>query len=131
MWRLIGGTIAGVVAWIVIVTILNLVLRYGWPEYHAVEKAMIFTLPMMIARLSESAVSSLLSGAIAAALARDRRAAVFSGLVLLLLFLPQHYLIWHKFPACYHLTFLSSLVVLSWLGGQLMRNRQATAAQPA
>jgi hypothetical protein len=112
------------VAWVAIVTLINLGLRYGWHDYAAVEKAMNFTLPMMIARLCESGVSSILSGAIAATVARDRRAAVFSGLIWLLLFLPQHYLIWHKFPAWYHLTFLISLIVLSWLGGQCVRTRR-------
>jgi len=123
MMRLIGGVVAGAVAWFVIVTVLNLGLRYGWHDYAAVEKAMTFTLPMMIARLSESGVSSILSGMIAAMIARDRRAALYAGLVLLLVFLPFHYMIWSKFPAWYHLTFLSSLVILSWLGGQLAKPR--------
>ena len=60
MLRLVGGVIAGIVAWIVIVTALNLGLRHGWPAYAAVEKAMAFTVPMMVARLSMSAVSSLM-----------------------------------------------------------------------
>ena len=130
MLRLIGGTVAGIAAWFVIVSIFNLCLRYGWHEYAAVEKAMAFTLPMMVARLSESGLSSILSGAIAAAVARDRRAALFSGLVWLIVFLPVHYSLWHRFPAWYHLAFLSSLVILSVLGGQLVRTRRAVA-QPA
>ncbi|MBV8800310.1 MAG: hypothetical protein JO208_10965 [Alphaproteobacteria bacterium] len=130
MWRLIGGTVAGVVAWFVTVTILNMGLRYGWHDYAAVEKAMTFTLPMMLARLSESGVSSILSGAIAAAVARNRHAALYAGLVLLLFFLPVHYMLFSKFPLWYHLVFLASLPLLSVLGGQLVRERSA-AAQPA
>lgn len=130
MTRLIGGTIAGAAAWLAVVTLLNLGLRYGWHDYAAVEKAMTFTLPMMIARLCESGISSIASGAIAAAVARDRRAALFSGLIWLVVFLPLHYSIWSKFPAWYHLTFLASLVILSWLGGQLVKDQRATA-QPA
>jgi hypothetical protein len=122
--RLIGGTVAGAVAWLAIVTVINLGLRYGWHDYAAVEKAMTFTLPMMIARLCESGVSSILSGVIAAVVARDRRAALFSGLIWLLVFLPLHYSIWNKFPAWYHLIFLSSLVILSVLGGQCVRTRR-------
>jgi uncharacterized membrane protein YhaH (DUF805 family) len=124
MIRLIGGTVAGAVAWLAIVTVINLGLRYGWHDYAALEKAMTFTLPMMIARLCESGVSSILSGVIAAMVARDRRAALFSGLIWLLVFLPLHYSIWSKFPAWYHLTFLSSLVILSVLGGQCVRTRR-------
>ena len=130
MLRLIGGTVAGVIAWFVIVTVLNLGLRYGWPEYHAVEKAMTFTLPMMIARLTESGVSSILGGAIASALARDRRAAWFSGLVLLVMFVPVHYGLWSRFPVWYHLTFLTSLMVLSGIGGRIapVRRRRYQSA---
>jgi hypothetical protein len=124
MLRLIGGTVAGVVAWFAIVTSLNLGLRYGWHDYAAVEKAMTFTVPMMIARLGESGLSSLLSGAIAATVARDRRAALFSGLIWAVLFLPVHYSLWSRFPVWYHLTFLSSLVVLSLMGGHLVRVRR-------
>ena len=54
MLRLIGGIVAGLVIWMAAVTVLNLALRHGLPGYAAVEAAMIFTLPMMIARLAIS-----------------------------------------------------------------------------
>jgi hypothetical protein len=125
---MIGGAVAGIVIWVVVVTVLNLGLRYGWHDYAAVEKAMIFTFPMMAARLLESAVSSVVSGWAAAAIGRRLLSAKITGLVLFLLFLPLHYSIWNKFPAWYHLTFLTSLVVLSVVGGMLARKPDA---QPA
>ena len=86
---------------------------------------MAFTLPMMAARLSESGVASLLSGSIAAVLGRDRlKPALIAGIVLLLFFIPVHYSLWHKFPVWYHLTFLSSLVILSVAGGRIARGRR-------
>jgi hypothetical protein len=131
MWRLIGGIVVGVVAWFAIVTAINFGLRYGWPEYAAVEKAMNFTLAMMIARLAESAVASLISGAIAAAVARGDRsfggAGLLAGLALMGLFAPVHYWLWSKFPVWYHLTFLLSLPILSWVGGQLVRTKPPAA----
>jgi len=127
MVRLIGGVIAGVIVWFVIVTILNLGLRYGWHDYAAVEKAMTFTLAMMIARLSMSGVASLASGLIAARLGRARWAAPAAGAILLLLFVPVHYSLWDRFPLWYHLTFLISLPVLGWLGGRLLRPGPAAA----
>ena len=128
MLRLIGGTIAGIVTWIVVVTALNLILRYGWAEYAAVEHAMTFTTPMMIARLAMSAISSLAGGAVAAGIARRDRAALASGVILLLLlFVPEHYLIWDHFPIWYHLTFLASLPLLAWAGGRIMLRRSAAA----
>lgn len=121
MLRLIGGIIAGLIAWIVVVTLLNFGLRYGLPGYTAVEKAMNFTVTMMIARLSISAISSLVSGWAAAAIANRQLAATIAGFLLLLLFIPVHYSIWSHFPIWYHLTFLISLPVLSIVGGRFAR----------
>ena len=123
MLKLIGGAVAGVVAWIVIVTLLNLVPRFGWPAYAAVEKAMIFTPPMMIARLIESGLGSLASGAVARRLGGAERSALAAGVIVLLFFLPVHYQLWDRFPIWYHLTFLTSLPLLAWLGGRLVGNR--------
>jgi hypothetical protein len=120
--RLIGGIVVGVLAWGIVVTILNLGLRHGWPAYGAVEKAMLFTVPMMAARLSISGISSLVSGYVAAAIGRSGQAALIAGVLLLLIFLPIHYTIWSKFPLWYHLTFLVSLPVLSIIGGRFARN---------
>ena len=127
MLRLIGGVIVGVVAWLVVVTVLNLGLRHGWHDYAMVEKAMTFTIPMMVARLLMSAVSSLASGLVAALVDKRRWAPLVSGTTLLLLFVPVHYSMWDKFPIWYHLTFLFSLPLLSALGGTVLR-REAAAA---
>jgi hypothetical protein len=127
MLRFIGGVIAGLVTWIVVVSALDFVLRFSWHDYGVVERAMTFTLPMMAARLSESAISSLLSGLAAAAVDRGRWAALASGAILLLLFLPEHYSIWNKFPPWYHLTFLISLPVLAYVGSLFVGPKSATA----
>jgi hypothetical protein len=125
MLRLIGGVIAGIVVWAVVVTVLNLGLRHGMTGYAAVEKAMLFTLPMMIARLTISGISSLVSGYAAAAIGNRQRAALIAGFVLLLPFLWVHYHLWHDtpnlFPVWYHLTFLISLPVLSIIGGRFAK----------
>ncbi len=106
------------VAWIVLVTLLNLALRHSWSAYAAVEKSMTFTLSMMIARLVESATASLASGALAGRFG-GVRAALIAGGLMLLLFLPVHYRLWPVFPVWYHLTFLLSLPLLSWAGAGL------------
>ena len=127
MLRLVGGAIAGVVAWFAIVTVLNLILRYGWHDYAAVEKMMTFTLPIMVARLSISGISSVASGVVAAWVDKGKWAPLIAGVILLLLFVPIHYSIWDKFPIWYHLTFLASLPLLSWLGGAFVRRRSVAA----
>jgi hypothetical protein len=38
--------------------------------------------------------------------------------LLLLLFLPTHYLLWQRFPVWYHLVFLGSLIVIPLLGAR-------------
>jgi len=127
MLRLAGGAIAGVVAWIVLVTVLNFIPRYGWQDYAAVEKTMTFTLPMMAARLAMSGISSVASGAVAAWVDKGKWAPLVAGVILLLLFVPIHLSIWDKFPVWYHLAFLASLPLLSWLGGAFARRRSGSA----
>ncbi len=125
MARLIGGTFAGLLIWLVVVTLLNFGLRYGFDGYAAVEKTMSFTLPMMLARLAISAAASLASGYGAAAVGRRPLAATIAGLVLLILFLPVHYMLIDKFPLWYHLVFLLSLPLLSVAGGFVSQTRGA------
>lgn len=120
--RITLGAIVGVVVWAIVVTACDIVVRKLWPEYAQVEKSLVFTLPMMIMRLSESAVCSVLSGFAAALTARERiKSAAGAGIVLLALFLPVHISIWSKLPPWYHLVFLTSLPVLSLAGGFLWR----------
>ncbi len=124
MLRLIGGTLAGIVVWIVVVSVIDRGMRFEWHDYATVFKAMTFTLPMMVARLSESAVSSLVSGYVAGLIGRGRWAPLLSGAILLALFAYEHYTLWHRFPIWYHLTFLISLPLLSIVGGMFsLRNR--------
>jgi hypothetical protein len=125
MLRILAGAIAGVVVWFIVVTILNFGLRSAWADYAAVEKAMSFTVPMMIARLTESGISSIIGGMVAARMGRDRlQSALAAGIILLALFVPIHYSLWHRFPIWYHVTFLTSLVVFSIVGGYLVRPRR-------
>lgn len=122
MLRKIGAIIAALIAWTIVVTLLNLGLRYGFPGYAAVEKAMTFTFGMMAARLGISFVATLSAGATAAWIARDRLTwPLITGIVLLAIFIPIHMSIWTNFPLWYHLTFLPSLPILSVVGGRLVR----------
>src|SRR5262249_58939579 len=92
----------------------------GWPEYARVADAMTFSLPMMFARLAIGASATLGAGWVAAVVARRAMlASVTAGLLLVLVFVPQHLMLWTRFPIWYHLTFLVSLVPLAYLGGQM------------
>jgi len=104
-----------------VVTLLNFVPRVAWPAYAAVEPSLDFTLAMMIMRLLMSAASSLVSGYVAAWAGHGERAGWISGLLIMLLFLPDHISLWARFPAWYHLTFLISLPLLGWAGAKLRK----------
>jgi hypothetical protein len=128
MWRTIGGIVGGIVAWALVVTVLNFGLRLWLPGYVQVEHAMLFTLPMKIARLSIAAVTSLVAGAVIRAVAPESRWAPWIvGSVILALFLPSHIYLWSRFPIWYHLTFLLPLVPLVVLGAQLCPRRMSAA----
>jgi hypothetical protein len=125
------GVVAGLAVWIAIVSVAGLIMRSAWPEYASVADAMTFTLPMMFARLAIGALATLGTGWVAAVLARrSMLARVTAGLLLVGVFVPQHIMLWNKFPVWYHLTFLASLVPLAYLGGEISALWQGAVPRP-
>jgi hypothetical protein len=126
MWRTILGVVIGLVAWILVVTLLDIVLRLSIPGYASVERALTFTLTMKIARLSIAAATSLIAGAIVRLIASESRVAPWIvGLILLAFFVPTHVQIGTRLPLWYHLTFLLTLAPLVALGARLVPARGA------
>ena len=83
-------------------------------------QTVLFDQSMMITRLSVAAAASIISAWIIGLTLRDNRIApVAGGLALLALFIPNHIMLWDKFPIWYHITFLTSLPVLAFVGGRL------------
>jgi hypothetical protein len=122
------GVVVGLIVWVGVVTAAGLVMRATWPAYASVAAAMTFTLPMMIARLAIGAVATLIMGFVAAAVTRQSLlASVLPGVILLVAFIPEHVMLWEKFPVWYHLTFLLSLVPLTFLGWKIAASRGVTA----
>ena len=120
------GVIAGLVVWVIVVTVAGLIMRAAWPAYASVADAMTFTLPMMFARLSIGAFATLVMGSVTALVSRQSMVAtLLSGVVLLVAFIPEHITLWNKFPVWYHLTFLLSLVPLSYAGGTIASARRS------
>jgi hypothetical protein len=131
MGRTIASIVAGLVAWIVIVTLLNFGLRAAIPAYHAAEATMQFTAAMKAGRLIEAALTSLAAGAVVRSVApASRWAPWIVGLVLLALFIPEHIKLWDRFPLWYHLSFLVPLAPLVALGA-VWTPRRASQPQPA
>ena len=120
MLRNAAGIVAGLVAWVLIVTVLNFGLRLWLPGYVEAEPGMGFTLSMKIARLTIGVLTSVAAGALVHVIApASRWAPWIVGLVLLALFVPEHFYLWDKFPIWYHLTFLVTLAPLVVLGARL------------
>jgi hypothetical protein len=119
MKRTLLAVVTGFVAWFIVVSLLNRGLRLVIPGYAAAEPALQFTLAMMAGRLSIAALSSLLAGAVAGAIAPAGRTAWILGVLLLIFFVPVHIALWHRFPLWYHLTFLLTLAPLVAAGGRL------------
>ncbi len=129
MLRVATGVVAGLVAWVLIVTVLNWGLRLGLPGYLEAEPTMVFTLTMKIGRLAIAVITSIAAGALVHAIApASRWAAWIVGLVLLALFVPEHVHLWDRFPIWYHLTFLITLAPLVVLGSLI---RLQTKSEPA
>ena len=104
------AVIAGLAVWVIVTTAAGAIMRAAWPDYAAVADAMTFTLPMMLARLSIGGLATLAAGWVAAVVSRrSALAAATTGLTLLVLFIPQHMMLWARFPVWYHLSFLLSL----------------------
>ena len=130
MTKGILGVVAGVAVWVALVNIGGLMIRLSWPAYARVEAAMAFTLPMLIARLSISAVATLGAGLVTAVIApRSMRALLITGAFLLVAFIPVHIGLWDKFPVWYHLTFLLSLVPLTYLSGTVAAGGRTVAGE--
>lgn len=120
MKRSVLAFCAGLLAWVLVVSLIDRLLRVVLPGYEAAEPRLLFTLPMMIARLSMAAVTSLIAGAVIGwvAPASTRIPWILGGL-LLLGFLPSHVRLWEHFPVWYHLAFLLPLAPLIVLGARV------------
>jgi ABC-type dipeptide/oligopeptide/nickel transport system permease component len=132
MARKIIGVVAGLAVWLAIALIAGFIIRATWPAYVSVAEAMAFTLPMMITRLAIGVIATIAMGFVAARITRSRVARLMPGIILLVLFIPEHVMIWDKFPIWYHLWFLTTLVPLTYLGnviaGGAIRQRSLVAA---
>jgi hypothetical protein len=122
MLRSIFAVIVAVITWFIVATIGNWILRAALPGYSAVEVSMNFTLTMMICRLVLGLVSSLGAGFICASIARNRIAPKVAAAIMVILFLPVHYMLWNKFPIWYHLFFLITLAPTMLIGAALRGN---------
>ena len=124
MKRSILACLAGLITWMVVVTVINRVLRLSLPNYTTAEQTLQFTLGMKWARLSMAIVTSMAAGAVTRSISRSSRwAPLIVGSVVLAMFLPAHIAIWSRFPVWYHLTFLLTIIPAVLVGALLPPRR--------
>ena len=128
MARNVIGVVTGLAVWLAIAVVAGLIMRETWLAYANVADAMTFTLPMMIARLSIGALATLAMGFVSACITQSMVARLIPGVILLIVFIPEHVMLWDKFPIWYHLSFLLSLVPLTYVGNSIARD--ATRQRP-
>ena len=113
---------AGLVVWLLLISLLDRALRLALAGYADAELTMSFTLGMLVSRLIIAALTSLIAGAIAAWIApASGPVPLLLGLTLLVAVLPVHLRLWSLFPFWYHVVFLGTLVPLIVLGSRLLR----------
>ena len=123
MKRFILACVAGLLTWIVVITVIDRVLRLSLPNYTAAEQSLEFTLGMKWARRLMAIATSLAAGAVTAWTSQSGRwAPLIVGINVLAMFLPVHIAIWSKFPAWYHLTFLLTIIPAVLAGALLQRS---------
>ena len=124
MKRSILACLAGLLTWLVVVSLINRLLRLTMADYTTAEQTLQFTLAMKWARLTMAIVTSLAAGAVAGWTSLSSRWAPFIvGCAVLALFLPLHIAIWSRLPVWYHLTFLLTIVPAVLLGALLPSRR--------
>jgi len=126
MTRKLVAIVAGLAFWIAIALVAGLVIRATWPEYVSVAPTMAFTLSMKIARLAIGAIATVAAGFVSARIAHSLSAGLIPGILLLIFFIPEHVMLWDKFPIWYHLWFLVTLVPFTYMGNLMARRRADT-----
>jgi hypothetical protein len=126
MKKAILAFIAGVIAWVLVATVLFRALRIAIDGYTAVEAQMHFTLGMLLARLVCAFLTSLAAGAVMGVVSpTSTRVPWILGVLLLIAFAPIHWHVWNNFPIWYHAAFFFTLVPLLMLGARLTSTRRS------
>lgn len=127
MTRNLLGVVTGLAVWLAITFFVGFIMRGTWSAYASVADAMTFTLPMMLARLSIGAFATVVMGFVTACITQSVFARLIPGVILLIVFIPEHVMLWDKFPIWYHLWFLLSLVPLTYIGNSIYRQRRVAS----
>jgi hypothetical protein len=120
MLRIFLGIIVGFIVWSILWVGIDAVLRTIWVSYDESVRAMTFSTTMLIVPLVLSAVVSIISGFVAALIARENsKSPVTLGILLLIAGIFVQMNVWDKIPLWYNLAFWILLIPMTVLGGSL------------
>ena len=120
MLKIFLGIIVGFVVWSILWVGVDAVLRMVWTSYDESVKAMTFSSSMLIVPLILSAVVSIISGFVAALIARENsKSPLTLGILLLIAGIFVQMNVWDKIPLWYNLAFWILLIPMTVLGGRL------------
>ncbi len=124
MLRIILGVIVGFVVWSILWVGVDAILRMVWTDYDESVKAMTFSSTMLIVPLILSAIVSIISGFIAALIAKENsKSPLILGILLLIVGIFVQISVWDKIPLWYNLAFWILLIPMTVLGGRLLTER--------
>jgi len=131
MLRIVLGVIAGFFAWLIAWFGSEKILSAIWPEFGAHQRAFEAALKnggqftadttMLLIHIVLASIISLMSGSLAALIARENtRAPLVLGFVLLALGILKAVMSWPYVPVWYHVIFTAILLPMTILGGKLI-----------
>lgn len=120
MLKIILGVIAGFIVWSILWVTADAILRMISTTYEESARTMNFTSTLLIVPLVLTAIVSIISGFIAAVIAKEnRKSPMILGVILLIVGVFVQMGVWEQIPLWYHLTFWILLVPMTVLGGKL------------
>jgi hypothetical protein len=120
MLRIFLGIIVGFVVWSILWVGIDAVLRAVWSGYDESVKAMTFSTTMLIVPLVLSVFCSIISGFVAALIAKENSTSpLILGILLLIVGIFVQISVWDKIPLWYNLAFWILLIPMTILGGKL------------
>ncbi len=120
MLRKVLGIIVGFVVWSILWVGIDAGLRAIFSSYDESVKAMTFSSTMLMIPLALSAFCSIVSGFVAALIARENSKSPFVlGILLLIVGIFVQISVWDKIPLWYNFAFWVLLIPMTILGGRL------------
>jgi hypothetical protein len=131
MLRIVLGVIAGFFAWLIVWVGVEKILSAIWPEFGVHQRAFEEALKnggqftadttMLLTHIVMGSIVSVLSGVLAALIARENtRAPLVLGFLLLALGLLKAVMSWQYVPIWYHAIFTAILLPMAIIGGKLI-----------